>query len=84
MSEEKVWGFSVVFHRGGFIVFGGCIRPGNGADGKTTVVAGLNEAGKQWTQLGNLINARNGHAVIHDGLSFLVVGGQKDRVFSLR
>ena len=30
-------------------------------------------------RLGNLINARNGHGVVHDGKSFLIVGGELER-----
>ena len=49
--------------------------------GRTPVIARLDEEAKKWTRLGNLINARNGHGVIHDGKSFLIVGGEKGRDF---
>ena len=60
----------MVYHDGGFFIFGGHYR---------TVIARFDEKVKTWENLGDLKNLRWHHNVIHDGLSFVVVGGYSRR-----
>ena len=61
----------ILFHEGGFIVFGGFT-----ANEPITTVARLGAVGKQWVKLGDLTRPRSDHGSIFVDGHFLVVGGE--------
>ena len=62
-----------------FIVFGGAsLEEENGV---LSTVGQLNEETLKWSKLGNLNNKRYNHNTVHDGKSFLVIGGARGKVW---
>ena len=56
-------------------MFGGKSRN----DHLSNIIAKFDETNK-WSKLGNLYRPRSNHRVVHDGISFLVVGGDQNSV----
>ena len=52
-------------------MFGGKLQN----DDLSDLIAEFDEKTKKWSHLGNLHQPRSNHRVIHDGISFCVIGG---------
>ena len=63
----------MVFHQGGYILFGGYIGETSGY--RTSTVARFDELTRTWSKVGSLLTSRSGHGVIYTDQSFLVIGG---------
>ena len=50
-------------------------------NGVLSTVGQLNEETLKWSKLGNLKNKRYNHNTVHDGKSFLVIGGARGKVW---
>ena len=64
--------FSAIFHKNGFLIFGSNHGNGNGSNG---TIGRLGIETRRWTNVGTMVNARNGHQVIWTGAEIMVVGG---------
>ena len=67
--------YAMVFHRGGYIIFGGYF----GGKGRTSTIARFDESTREWSKLGSLLTPRSEHGVIYMAQSFLVIGGKRNK-----
>ena len=78
-SLDNLHSFAVLYHSGGFIVFGGSEDVGDLRTGysgyRLDSIARFDEESKKWSKIGVLNTKRSSLSVIYDGDAFLVVGG---------
>ena len=67
---KQIYHFAITYYRNGFILFGG----NKGLLSKKISRFDLTKS--EWTNLGDLQTARDGHGVIFDNGIFVVIGGK--------
>ena len=61
-ESNKIGGFAMVYHEGGFLLFGG---------EESTSIYRFDESTEKWSKIGDLKQSRNGPSVVYDGEYFL-------------
>ena len=74
VKERLLSYYATVFHEQAFFIFGGR-KWSNGDYYDLSGIGRLDAITRKWSVAGYLKNARNGHAVVFDGIQFLVIGG---------
>ena len=56
--KDRISNFPMIFHNGGYIMFGGYTSSTVGKGKATSTIARLDEISREWSKLGELVKSR--------------------------